>query len=92
MYRKRLALAALAAAVAVGSGAFDTSQSGHSRVAGPVHAVIVDGNAGSVHVEARGEGAAQVTHKSKWLFTKPTVRQSAVTHACSLMPEQPAIR
>ncbi|HEY1368088.1 MAG TPA: DUF4097 family beta strand repeat-containing protein [Gaiellaceae bacterium] len=71
-----VAAAGVAAAVALGKGAFDTTQSGHSRVAGPVHTVVVDGDAGSVHFTAAGRAPVEVTHTSSWLFSKPTVRQS----------------
>jgi hypothetical protein len=68
--------AGVAAAVAVGKGAFDSTRTAHSRVAAPVRAVVVDGDAGSVHFTASGREAVEITHKSSWLFSKPTVRQS----------------
>jgi hypothetical protein len=71
-----VAAAGVGAAVALGKGAFDSTRTGHSRVVVPVHTVIVDGDAGSVHFTAAGRGPVEVSHKSSWLFSKPTVRQS----------------
>src|SRR5262249_9774775 len=74
-----LAAAAIAAgaavAVAVAKGVFDTTRSGHSRVAEPVHRVVVDGDAGSVRFTAAGPAPVDVTHKSAWLFSEPRVWQ-----------------
>ena len=69
-------VAALAAGVAYGAkSVFGTTHTTVTRIAAPVHRIVVDGNAGDVKLTAGGRVDVEVKQKSSWLFSKPKVRR-----------------